>query len=185
MEYEQLFQKIKSGANVYLNSYDYEYSPYFITPDLADVASCDTVYECRGRGIPAATFFDSSDKVVLHCGHLGYEFNYFDGDGSSMECVHWKKGVDDDYRDNAIKDLLKCGLYLSMKGFNVQIACLEYDCKGRIEFTSYDMEVYDGNIDSMMESIDGARSCYECEPVLFVYNNDDNNIRDFIYGEEE
>ena len=54
--------------------------PYVLTP-AKDYCWNDAIEEARDRGISIKTFGDTADKIVLHPGHLGYEFNYFWGRG--------------------------------------------------------------------------------------------------------
>lgn len=41
-----------------------------------DSAWSDAIREARSRGVSIAAFGDTHDKVVLHLGHLGYDFDY-------------------------------------------------------------------------------------------------------------
>lgn len=62
----------------------------------------DAIEEARGRGVSIKAFGDTSDKVVLHPGHLGHEFDYFWGAGhwSSTNC--WDEDADKEKAHNEL-----------------------------------------------------------------------------------
>lgn len=114
------------------------YFKFSITPDSDEDWS--TIEEARDYGIPIASVGDTSDKIVLHPGHIlpniaaEYKlFDYFWGDGrwSDRQCYCH---IDDHIKDSINSLLAYVGVLLNNLGFRVEPYYAGGTCKGYLDF---------------------------------------------------
>ena len=112
---EQLLKKICQGKE---EAGD-EYYKYNITPDIDDGGWHDNFLRESGNGLPVGCFGDTPDKIVLHPGHLDYDFDYKWGRGSWCDYCWYTED-----RETIIKGtniLITVGKYLLTLGYVVWI----------------------------------------------------------------
>ena len=147
--------------------------PYIIT---RDTPGWGEIEEARGSGVSIKCFADTSDKMVIHPGHLNknYPFNYYWGEGSwrndscwEMEkdcicgwnfCRHVAKKV-----NKANRGLLKFAEQVDkVPGLTCKIVFPSGNCKGYLSTSIFNMSERD---------TEWFKDCLECKPdiVLFVF----------------
>lgn len=117
---------------------------YSITPEIDYCGWSDAIFEARGYGIPVYSFCDTRDKVVLHPGHLDYDFDYELGKATWSDKM-WKNDIDDKIREEALNKLFLISKYLINK-YKIWIVYPDSDSKGYLntiikefsEFTTFD-----------------------------------------------
>ena len=90
-----------------------KFNRYNVTPPAYDFYGA--VEEARGFGIPIASFGNTRDKIVIHPGHLGYNFNYFWGQGHWASASCWDVSQDsetEERQNDASRFLDALALYL-------------------------------------------------------------------------
>src|SRR5581483_7227693 len=134
-----------------------DYNKYSLTPDHDDEDWHDAVKEARGRGIPIAAFGDTKDKIVLHPGHLGYDFTYHWGRGDWTSEGCWDHNSHNKDTINKINDELReIGNKLINLGYVVWIAHISGSCKGYLSTNVYPLK-------------EEERDDYANDVVLFVF----------------
>lgn len=110
-----------------------------LTPGLYHSGWNDAVKNARGHGISISAFGDTKDKLVLHPGHLGYNFDYYWGKNfwSSASC--WDKNVSDKEITKANKELLLVGNELSQLGYTLWVVYVRGNDKGYL--TTYPFDI--------------------------------------------
>lgn len=148
---------------------------YTITPSEDDDWG-DAVREARGHGIPIACFGDTSDKLVLHAGHLGHEFDYPWGREYWTDEAGWDDKVPKETKRTAMYELLLLARFLAPT-FPVKVLRVRGTGKGYLSYK---------NCLSPLEAIgpDGEMKKVYSESVLFVYGLTYAFMRDFIKSQE-
>ena len=141
------FEEIKTLMNKILTGKikaDDKINRYSITPQADDYGWGDAIEEGRGYGIPIASFGDTSDKIVLHPGHLGYNFNYFWGKGSwgSGDCFY---DIDYEKKLQANNELASVGQYLIKMGYKVNVCSPSGSEKGYLSTELMEIEDIENN----------------------------------------
>ena len=151
-----------------LNADDIQY-PYFVTPPIDDDGWTEAVEEARGYGISIASFGDTSDKIVLHPGHLGYKFNYYWGNGSwgDSPCFY-EEDIDIIFEANNI--LISIGIGLIQKGYRIEFCSPSGTVKGYLSTKFFDFTIDD------LDNLDELNVDFSKDFVLFVYGMSLSNI---------
>jgi hypothetical protein len=140
---------------------------YSITPDSDDGGWYDAVQEARDHGIPIASFGDTSDKQVLHPGHLGYKFDYFWGREfwSSSSCWDDEEAREKD-KQKAHIALFKIAHILHKQGKKVWIVLPNGNDKGYLSTFVLTPDEW-----TKVDSIDNLLDQYSREDVvLFCFH---------------
>lgn len=156
MDYDIL--KIFHGK---INSNDPFYQ-YNITPGIDD-GWYGAIFEARGYGIPIASFGDTSDKLVFHPGHLGYNFDYAWGNGSWTDRSCWNKKVDKTIISEANSRIFNIAKLLCKK-YKVHLVNVSGTCKGYLSTQLFESKNLEDNYDVFKEN-----NYLTDDLVLFVY----------------
>lgn len=139
------------------------YNHYALTPDENDEGWRSAIVEARGYGIPIASFGDTRDKLVLHPGHLGYNFDYYWGNGSWSDSTCWNEFTEE--IGDAYDDLQEIGNFLEgTEKFTVSYCNVSGSCKGYLS----------------TDFLWGCRENEVSDIVLFVYGLTTEYMKKFI-----
>jgi hypothetical protein len=143
----------------------------------ADYGWGDAVMEARERGVPIASFGDTSDKRVFHAGHLGYyKFDYYWGRGSWGSDYCWENATkEEDLIKGVNADLLEMAKKFKEYGHKVKICFPSGNGKGYLSTIIIDYPITESEKDQFEW---GQKQIYDM--VLFVYNIDETKMRHYL-----
>lgn len=105
---------------------------YCLTPSIESINSAEAIDEGRGYGIPIATFGHTRDKLVIHPGHFGFNYDYFWGSkrGGWSESSCWDKSETDDHKKEASRQLFQVAQHATKRNIDVWCVAPCGTCKG-------------------------------------------------------
>lgn len=146
--------------------------PYDHTPHLLEYWN-GTLQEAQGHGISISSFGDTSDKIVLHPGHLGYIYNYYWGDGYWGDTSCWNL-TSEDIIYKANQELYNLGLNLN-KTYTVWLFHPSGSSQGHLHSFYYDFHKLPNSYDEFIQSR------YYCDDfVLFIFGLNLDTIEDML-----
>jgi hypothetical protein len=131
----------------------------------------DAIKEARGSGVSIKSFCDTQDKVVLHPGHLGYDFDYYWGRSywSREDC--WDINVNNIKREEANNKLWILMKELTQLQYEVWVVFPSGCDKGYLSTYLFDGEEHK-RFNSLDELLHELPQPQLDEMVLFVFGLD-------------
>ena len=108
---------------------------YIFTPHYNNDGWHNPVSEPQELGFFIKALGDTRDKIVLHPGHLGYDFNYHWGrDPTDLytEEQCWDNKVNTNIKMKGDMELTEIGIEIINLGYEVWVAQVKASCQGRL-----------------------------------------------------